>query len=87
MTDVQTLVRENARTADAPAKRWRNLWRHGKGVAFESGYRVDAGEHLGPQVFPSREIAEQRALDWQREFAEVVETCGVVYLGPIEDLD
>jgi hypothetical protein len=33
-------------------------------------------------VFPTRELAEQGAAEWLREFADMVEMCGVTYLGP-----
>lgn len=77
--------RHKARVYRAPPKRWRNRWRHTKDVVFESGFRAGPSEHLGPSVFPSREIAEERAAEWLRDYPEVVEMCGVVYLGPVPD--
>jgi hypothetical protein len=88
MSDVAELApRRQARALEEPPKRWRNRWRHTKDVVFRSGFRAGPSEHLGPQVFPSREIAEQRAADWMREFADIVELCGVIYLGPVVDPD
>jgi hypothetical protein len=69
----------------APAKRWRNRWRHTKKVVFESGFSAGPSEHLGPSVFPSREVAEQRAADWLRDHPDMVTLCGVIYLGATPD--
>jgi hypothetical protein len=77
--------RRKARVLKAPPKRWRNRWRHTKDVVFESGFRAGPSEHLGPSVFPSREIAEERAAEWLRDHPQVVELCGVIYLGPVPD--
>lgn len=47
-----------------PAKRWRNWWRFSIPVQVKkSGQVFEPGDHPGPSVFPSREIAEQRALE------------------------
>ncbi len=77
--------RHDARVRKAPPKRWRNRWRHEKDVVFESGFRAGPSVHLGPSVFPSREIAEERAAEWLRDHPEIVAMCGVVYLGAVPD--
>lgn len=87
MGELDLAPRHEARALKAPAKRWRNRWRHTKDVVLESGFRAGPSVHLGPNVFPSREIAEQRGADWLREHPDIVEMCGVVYLGPVPDPD
>jgi hypothetical protein len=87
MRDAKLAPRQATRARKAPPKRWRNRWRHSKNVVFESGFRIAAGVRLGPSVFPSREIAEQRAAEWLRDFADVAKRCGVIYLGPVPDPD
>ena len=87
MSDVGLATHDDARDSTAPAKRWRNRWRHTKKVVFDSGFRAGPSEHLGPSVFPSREIAEQRAADWLRDHPDLVELCGVIYLGAQPDPD
>ena len=77
--------RREARVLKAPPKRWRNRWRHTKDVVFESGFRAGPSVHLGPSVFPSREVAEERAAEWLRDHPDVVEMCGVIYLGAVPD--
>ena len=86
MGDIAELdPRTCARKAPAPAKRWRNRWRHTKDVVFSDGVRAGPSVHLGPQVFPSREIAEERAIEWLRDYPEAVELCGVIYLGAVPE--
>jgi hypothetical protein len=86
MGDTTQLDRKvDARTAKRPPRRWRNRWRHTKDVVFESGFRAGPSVHLGPSVFPSREIAEERAAELLREHPEFVEMCGVIYLGAVPD--
>ncbi len=88
MSDAAELApRRETRARKAPPKRWRNRWRHTRSVVFGSGFRVERGVRLGPSVFPSREIAEQRAAEWLRDFADVAERCGAIYLGPVPDPD
>ena len=77
--------RTRARKATAPSKRWRNRWRHTKDVVFSDGVRAGPSVHLGQQVFPSREIAEERAAEWLREYPDVVELCGVIWLGAVAE--
>lgn len=77
--------RQKAHVLKAPPKRWRNRWRHTRDVVFESGVRAGPSVHLGPSVFPSREIAEERAAEWLRDHPEVVLLCGVIYLGAVPD--
>jgi hypothetical protein len=52
-------------TAREPAKRWRNRYRALEaGWCASNGRPVSAGEeYWGKALWPSREIAEQRALD------------------------
>lgn len=86
MTSItESGARRHARMRKAPPKRWRNRWRHTRDVVFESGFRAGPSEHLGPSVFPSREIAEECAAKWLRDYPDVVEMCGVVYLGAVPD--
>jgi hypothetical protein len=80
-------LRRTARAFESPAKRWRNRWLHANRVVFANGHCVERGERLGPTVFPTRELAEQGAAEWLREFADMVEMCGVTYLGPTPDPD
>ena len=75
--------RHEARARKAPPKRWRNRWRHERNIVFESGFRAGPSVHLGPSVFPSREIAEERAAEWLRDYPDIVEMCGVVFLGGV----
>ena len=79
--------RLKARVKKAPPRRWRNRWRHEKDVVFESGFRAGPSVHLGPSVFPSREIAEERAAEWLRDYPDIVDMCGVTYLGAVPDPD
>lgn len=85
MGELDLAPRHEVRAKKAPAKRWRNRWFHSKDVVFASGFRAGPSEHLGPSIFPSREVAEQRADDWLREHADIVEMCGVHYLGAVPD--
>jgi hypothetical protein len=87
MGELDLAPRQEARAHKAPAKRWRNKWRHTKDVVFDSGFRSGPSEHLGPSVFPTHEVAEQKAHDWMAECADIVELCGVEYLGPAPDPD
>ncbi|HEX5007908.1 MAG TPA: hypothetical protein VFV70_12390 [Hyphomonadaceae bacterium] len=80
-------ARPKVRVRKAPPKRWRNRWRHEKDVVFESGFRAGPSVHLGPSVFPSREVAEERAVEWLRDYPDIVEMCGVTYLGAVPDPD
>lgn len=77
--------RTRARMRLAPSKRWRNRWRHTKEVVFSDGFRAGPSVHLGSQVFPSREIAEERAAEWMRDHPQVVVLCGVIYLGAVPE--
>lgn len=79
--------RRAARASNAAPKRWRNRWRHTKDVVFASGFRAGPSEHLGPSVFPSRDVAEERAAEWVRDHPDLVELCGVIYLGPTPSPD
>lgn len=87
MADSDLAPGETTRDRTAPPKRWRNRWHHAKDVVFESGFRAGPSEHLGPSIFPSREVAEQRAADWLRDHPDMVELCGVIYLGALPDPD
>lgn len=82
---TELALRPEARVRKAPPKRWRNRWRHEKDVVFESGFRAGPSVHLGPSVFPSREIAEERAAEWLRDCPDIVDMCGVTYLGAVPD--
>lgn len=58
------MIEEKTRTekATAPPKRWRNRWRLSVRVRHAaSGQEWEAGDQWGTSIWPSREIAEQRA--------------------------
>lgn len=58
MLDVETDRRPTA----APSRRWRNYYRVYRVLHLARVGHVFPGIHPGPDVFPSQEIAEQRAL-------------------------
>lgn len=46
------------------SKRWRNWWRFRiSALSFDRSKVYEPGDHPGETAFPSREVAEQRALD------------------------
>lgn len=49
-------------TATPPAKRWRNYYRIYRVISIARIGTVFPGIHGGPDVFPSKEVAEQRAV-------------------------
>lgn len=63
MSDVLTTA--DAKRALKPAALWRNRYRvTGAMVLFDTMPAWGDGEHWGTHVFPSREIAEQRAAEF-----------------------
>lgn len=50
------------RTHTPPARRWRNYYRVYHVLSLARVGTIFPGIHPGPDVFPSQEIAEQRAL-------------------------
>jgi hypothetical protein len=79
---VQTLALQEAGEKKEPAKRWRNTFKLRNPqewtLIFE-GRRVWAkGIAWDVAIYPSKEVAEQAALDWMRGIEHAVE-----YLGPI----
>jgi len=69
LSELDLLRDEDLRTereeAREPAKRWRNWWRFNiSALSFDGGTVYERGKsYAGPMAFPSREVAEQRALD------------------------
>jgi hypothetical protein len=51
-----------AQTSAPPAKRWRNYYRIYRVMTIGRVGTVFPGVHGGPDIFPSKEIAEQHAL-------------------------
>ena len=49
------------RTRTAPAKRWRNYYRVYRVLALARLGTLFPGVHGGPDIFPSKEIAEEHA--------------------------
>jgi hypothetical protein len=58
MLDLQ----EKPRTATPPAKAWRNYYKVYRVLTLFRSGTLFPGVHPGPDVFPSKEIAEQHAL-------------------------
>jgi len=58
-------LKERPLVRTAPAKQWRNWYRvHRRMQALERVPICDPGVHPGPDIFPSKDIAEQHALDF-----------------------
>ncbi len=55
-------VKPAPRTAATPAKSWRNYYRVYRVLDLWRLGTVFPGVHAGPNVFPSKEIAEQHAM-------------------------
>ena len=53
--------------AKKPASRWRNRWFASHPVRFNNGTTQMPGTYSGYLVHPSKEVAEQRAVDWLDE--------------------
>lgn len=62
--DLDVAPRQAVEPRKAPAKRWRNWWEADVDGHFEDGTAVPKGTLLeSPQVYPSKEIAQQKARD------------------------
>ena len=87
-TDVALTLPISERAATkvhSPPRKWRNLWRFKSRVVLTlSGRIMPPGEWLGETVYPSREVAEQRALDAVAHFDRQGKTWGE-YLGPLHE--
>lgn len=57
-----TKPKPDAHTHAPPAKRWRNYYRIYRVIVLGRVGTVFPGVHGGPDVFPSKEIAEEHAL-------------------------
>ncbi|MEZ6023740.1 MAG: hypothetical protein R3C16_10100 [Hyphomonadaceae bacterium] len=55
-------LKPKPRTQTPPAKRWRNFYRVYHVLTLDRLGTIFPGIHGGPDVFPSKEIAEQHAL-------------------------
>lgn len=69
MSGLDLLTERDLTTKRKPASQWRNKWRlRGVRVRLATIDTVwSPGIHWGPDAFPTKEIAEQRALDKIRE--------------------
>ena len=59
-------LKPEPRTQTPPAKGWRNFYRIYRVLQIWPLGTVFPGIHAGPDVFPSKEIAEERALAFVR---------------------
>jgi hypothetical protein len=67
-----------------PATRWKNKWSTARRVLnYANMEYVGPGEFLGALVYPTREIAEQKALEELRLRPATHARCGTRYLGPV----
>jgi len=64
-----------------PSKVWRNKWWTPKPFVHR-GHYYRSGTEWGTNLFPSKEIAEQRTLEWMRKNAVHICLYRLVYLGP-----
>jgi len=67
MSDLLTRDELLEKKATAPAKAWRNWWRAHYGglkvIRVDGAVVPDGGEFCDPNSYPSKEVAEQCALD------------------------
>ena len=69
MSGLDLLTSRDLKEKRKPSSQWRNKWRL-RGVRVRlpaSGVTLTPGIHWGPGTFPSKEIAEQRALEKLRD--------------------
>jgi hypothetical protein len=74
-----------------PAKRWRNKFFWTGLQVFASGETRGPGVEWGKNIWPSREVAETKAIEAIEEWART-KTCGrylimadKLYIGPVEE--
>ncbi|MEZ5938912.1 MAG: hypothetical protein R3C52_11965 [Hyphomonadaceae bacterium] len=77
---IKTEERTAPELSRAPRGWWRNLW-YTDGPVLRSDGSTENGLHYGYGLWPSREVAEQKALDWLREHADAGPKRDT-YLGP-----
>lgn len=81
-------TRTKTKTAPRPATRWRNRWR--VAVRYRNCYNgewVGPGEYWGAMVWPSKEIAEQIAMEDLAHHADSKHANRDVYVGAFPAAD
>ena len=73
------------RTAKAPPHRWRNRYWLDEGYVSTGGAVYVRGFNWSTKTWPSKEIAEQKALESIRQ--KTPRECGVRYIGAFRDPD
>jgi hypothetical protein len=87
MQDAQIKAYPTALTGERPSKHWRNWWWAPKrGISRESGKVIEIGPYCHETVYPTREVAEQRAIEWMARFP-MGAFAGNRYLGAFADDD
>lgn len=67
----------------APSKRWINRWKVLSTIRWFSGGECGAGKYRDPHVWPSKDIAEQKAVEWFARNDRALKILGtpIEYLG------
>lgn len=79
--DERVKTRTERKLAQRPPNKWRNRYWYDKEFRHRDGRARPPGEYPGMYIWPSRDIAEQKAIEAMRKRRGAA---GVVYLGAIE---
>ena len=79
---IELKERPEIKTKTPPAKRWRNFWRSRVAGVFNGVYLNAGDEYFGEYIYPSKDLAETRALKWMDENRVVLKLSE--YLGAVD---
>lgn len=80
---MDTLTKQEPKLSVRKPGYWQNKFHSERDAVFGNGTVNKAGEWFSPNEWPSRDVAETRALQHMEEFAGWIKQAGIIYLGPV----